>query len=173
VALDHLMNLSMSTELLNTKANQNKNATTNTNVSSNSVDVGKEIENPWPALVELLFIYPENNMYQIQFYRMLHAALKANHETTLKLVIQKCKFVSRAITGQRRTQLGGVLLRCLNALRLWRDSLPPHAFLRHYLDSHDGWKSNLDTLRQYVFKHCHLSYIYTYTVMFCVVALYA
>jgi hypothetical protein len=147
VALDHLMNLSLSTELLNTKTNQNKNATNN----NNSVAVEKETENPWPALVELLFLYPENNMYQIQFYRMLHAALKANHETTLKLVIQKCKFVSRAITGQGMTQLGGVLLRCLNALRLCRDSLPPKAFLRHYLDSHDGWKSNLDTLRQYVF----------------------
>mmetsp|Transcript_16860 Transcript_16860/g.24749 ORF Transcript_16860/g.24749 Transcript_16860/m.24749 type:complete len:707 (+) Transcript_16860:188-2308(+) len=102
------------------------------------------IYNPWPGIIDLLFNYPENNLFQFQFYRMLHSLCVTNHESTLKLVVQKYKFLSKAIkickvkTSPASTR--GVLLRCLNALRLHSQTLSPNSFLRHYLDSHDGWK---------------------------------
>ena len=107
------------------------------------------ILNPWPALCDLLFDYPENSMYGVQFYKMLHGICMTNHEKTLKIVVQKCKFLSRAIKECKKQSSGstrGVLIKCLNALRLHSMSIPPHSFLRHYLDSHDGWKEFEDQL---------------------------
>ena len=111
------------------------------------------IYNPWPGLCDLVFAYPENNLYQIQFYRLLHALCMTNHEASLKMVVQKSKFVSRAIStckDSNCTSLYGVLLRCLNALRLHSQSLSPRSFLRNYLESHDGWKDFQTDLRRYV-----------------------
>jgi hypothetical protein len=110
------------------------------------------VMNPWPGLCDFLFDYPENSMYGVQFFRMIHALCMTNHEKTLKIVVQKCKFLSKAIkeckkpSGSNR----GVLLRCLNALRLHSLSVGPHSFLRHYLDSHDGWKAFEGDLKRYV-----------------------
>mmetsp|Transcript_2272 Transcript_2272/g.3237 ORF Transcript_2272/g.3237 Transcript_2272/m.3237 type:complete len:829 (-) Transcript_2272:44-2530(-) len=107
--------------------------------------------NPWPGLCNLLFDYPENSLYGVQFFRMLHALCMTDHEKTMKLVIQKCKFLSRAIKeckDQSSCSNRGVLLRCLNALRLHSQSVAPHSFLRHYLDSHDGWKAFEDDLKK-------------------------
>ena len=110
------------------------------------------IYNPWPGICDLLFDYPENNMYQFQFYRLMHALCATNHEKTLKLVVQKCKFLSRAIktcsAKVAPSSTRGVLLRCLNALRLHSQSISSHSFLRHYLESHDGWKDFQDELRR-------------------------
>ena len=119
------------------------------------------IYNPWPGICDLLFDYPENNMFQFQFYRLIHALCATNHENTLKLIVQKCKFLSRAIkTCSEKaapSSTRGVLLRCLNALRLHSQSVSPHSFLRHYLESHDGWKAFQDELKRYV------PYLYDYT----------
>ena len=108
------------------------------------------VYNPFPGFVDLLFAYPENNLYQIQFYRLLHSLCMTNHEDGLKVLVQKTKFVGRAIKAIKNDATvsnKGVLLRCLNALRLHSQSLSSHSFLRHYLDSHDGWKSYQETLR--------------------------
>jgi hypothetical protein len=110
----------------------------------------EEVYNPWPGICDLIFEYPENNMLQVQFYRLIHALCVTNHEQTLKLVVQKCKFLSKAIkTCSAKVapcSTRGVLLRCLNALRLHSQSISPHSFLRHYLESHDGWKDFQDEL---------------------------
>mmetsp|Transcript_31796 Transcript_31796/g.93361 ORF Transcript_31796/g.93361 Transcript_31796/m.93361 type:complete len:794 (+) Transcript_31796:49-2430(+) len=114
---------------------------------NDDVDV---VYNPFPGFVDLLFAYPENNLYQIQFYRLLHSLCMTNHEDGLKVLVQKTKFVGRAIKAIKNDATvsnKGVLLRCLNALRLHSQSLSSHSFLRHYLDSHDGWKSYQATLR--------------------------
>ena len=101
--------------------------------------------NPWPGLCILLFDYPENNMFQNQFYRLLLALCLSNHEPSLKLVLQKSKFISRALSvfqnPKRNASVRGVIIRCLNALRLSSQSLSSQSFLRHFLDSHDQWKS--------------------------------
>jgi hypothetical protein len=108
--------------------------------------------NPWPGICDLLFDYPENNMYQYQFYRLIHGLCATNHEKTLKLVVQKCKFLSKAIkicsAKSEPSSARGVLLRCLNALRLHSQSISTHSFLRHYLESHDGWKNFQDELKR-------------------------
>jgi len=102
------------------------------------------IMNPWPGLCILLFDYPENNMFQNQFYRLLLAICLSNHESTLKLVVQKSKFISRSLSifqnFKRNSSVRGVLIKCLNVLRLSSQSLTSQSFLRHFLDSHDQWK---------------------------------
>lgn len=107
------------------------------------------VYNPWPGICDALFNYSENNMLQFQFYRLIHAICITNHEATLKLLVQKCKFLSRAIKVCRDPcpcSTKGILLRSLNALRLHSQSISSHSFLRHYMDSHDGWKSYKDEL---------------------------
>ena len=145
-----------------TLVSNSKKKQTEKNKPDISVEASKDnvpsVYNPWPALCELVFKYPENSMYQFQFYRLLHALCRTNHEPTLKLVVQRCKFLSRAIRACRGGVLDngtltaasnrGVLLRCLNALRLHSQSLSQHSFLRHYLESHDGWKDFQDDLKQ-------------------------
>jgi len=110
------------------------------------------VYNPFPGFVDLLFAYPENNLYQIQFYRLLHSLCMTNHEDGLKVLVQKTKLIGRAIKAIESdaavSSTKGILLRCLNALRLHSQSLSAHSFLRHYLDSHDGWKSYQVTLRK-------------------------
>ena len=114
-------------------------------------DSSSSILNPWPALCDLLFEYPENSMFGVQFYRMLHALCMTNHERSLKLIVQKCKFLSRAIKDYKTKSSGstrGVLLKSLNALRLHSQSIGPNSFLRHYLDSHDGWRAFENDLKK-------------------------
>jgi len=103
--------------------------------------------NIWSGLIHLLFTYPNNNLYQVQFYRLLSAILIKNHEPSLKLVIQKCKLVTlflKATLHSSSPCLQGCILQCLNAIRLRYQSLPPKSsYLCSYLDSHDGWKAFL------------------------------
>ncbi len=104
--------------------------------------------NPWPVLCDLVFEYPENALYHFQFIRLFKAICLEHHEPSLRLVLQKVKFVSRAIKGctEEVTSRRGVLLVCLNVLRLRSQSLPPSSFLRQFLESHDLWKGFKDTL---------------------------
>jgi hypothetical protein len=97
----------------------------------------------WPRLLQ----YPENCLYHVEFLRMFQAICLEHHEETLRLVLQKAKFVSRAIRSCKAGgSLQGILLMCLNTLRLRSQSLPPSAFLRQFLESHDAWKGFQDEL---------------------------
>jgi hypothetical protein len=98
--------------------------------------------NPWPFLCDWVFEYPENTLYHFQFIRLFRSICLEHHEASLRLVLQKAKFVSRAIKActDEATTLRGVLLICLNTLRLRSQSLPPSAFVRQFLESHDAWK---------------------------------
>lgn len=108
-----------------------------------------EIINPWPKLCDWVFDYPENSLYHFQFVRLFQAVCLEHHEQTLRLVLQKVKFVSRAIKAcKQRTPLRGVLITCLNSLRLRSLSLPRSAFLRQFLESHDAWKAFKDDLKE-------------------------
>ena len=104
--------------------------------------------NPWPVLCDLVFEYPENALYHFQFIRLFKAICLEHHEPSLRLVLQKVKFVSRAIKGctDEITSRRGVLLVCLNVLRLRSQSLSPSTFLRQFLESHDLWKGFKDEL---------------------------
>jgi hypothetical protein len=107
-----------------------------------------EAVNPWPTLVDWVFQYPETCLYHVQFLRMFQAIVLEHHEATLRLVLQKAKFVSRAVRTCKSGggPLRGILLTCLNSLRLRSQSLPPCAFLRQFLESHDAWKDFQDEL---------------------------
>ena len=107
------------------------------------------IMNPWPALCDWVFEYPENSLYHYQFIRLLQAICMEHHEQSLRVVLQKAKFVSRAVKSCQQTgPLRGVLLTCLNILRLRSVTLAPRAFLRQFLESHDAWKAFQETLCQ-------------------------
>ena len=103
--------------------------------------------NPWPILCHWVFEYPENTLYHFQFIRLFQAVCIEHHEPTLRLVLQKAKFVSKAIkVCKEKGALHGLLLKCLNTLRLRLQSLPKSAFLRQFLDSHDAWKGFQENL---------------------------
>lgn len=107
--------------------------------------------NLWLYLNHLLFIFPENNLFHIQYYRIFFSALRWNHEQTLRLFLQKSKFVTKAISALRDPASPfpqGILLKCLNALRLQCKCLGPKSYLRHYLESHDVWKSFKEQMLQ-------------------------
>ena len=105
------------------------------------------IVNPWPSLCDWVFDYPENNLYHVQFIRLIRAITIELHEPTLRLVLQKFKLVSRGVrVCQEGGPLRGVLIECFNLLRLRSQSLPPSAFLKQFLQSHDGWKGFQDQL---------------------------
>lgn len=99
--------------------------------------------NPWPFLCDWVFEYPENTLYHFQFIRLFKAICMEHHEGSLRLVLQKLKFVSRAVKTCSSVLLcanRGALLVCLNVLRLRSHSLAPSAFLCQFLKSHDAWK---------------------------------
>ena len=119
--------------------------------------------NPWPSLCDWVFDYPENNLYHVQFIRLIRAITIELHEPTLRLVLQKVKFVSRGVrTCQEGGPLRGVLIECFNLLRLRSQSLPPSAFLKQFLQSHDGWKGFQDLLVEYV----HVTILLSYCMMY-------
>jgi len=108
-----------------------------------------DVCNPWPSLCDWVFDYPENNLFHFQFIRLFRAIVLEHHEPTLRLVLQKAKFVSRSVRACKEGgPLRGVLIQCLNLLRLRSQSLPASAFLRQFLFSHDGWKAYQDSLLQ-------------------------
>jgi hypothetical protein len=106
-----------------------------------------EIYNPWPALCSFVWAYPNNDFYHIIFFEMLQSVVLEHHEATLRLILQKSKFLTRAVRSLTPAgPLQGALINCLNLFYLRGQSLPPSAFLPQYLGSHDGWKENVDKL---------------------------
>lgn len=103
-------------------------------------------------LTSLLFIHKENTLFHFQYYRIFFSLLRSNHEPSLRLLIQKSKFVSRSISlyttkednavvkKSSKASLRGIVLKCLNALRLQCQCLDTKSYLPHYLDSHGMWK---------------------------------
>ena len=85
-------------------------ATTATATTARTTKEEEEVHptaNPWPGLVDLLFAYPECNLYQAQFYRLLLSLCLCDHEPSLRLVVQRSKFVARAIRVCRPGGEGG------------------------------------------------------------------
>ncbi len=104
------------------------------------------VYNPWPALCSFIWAYPNNDFYHIIFFQMLQSVVLEHHEESLRLILQKSKFLSRAVSSMKDEKLRGVLINCLNLMHLRSKSLPPSAFLHQYLGSHDGWKQHVDLL---------------------------
>lgn len=127
------------------KAKKGKEAAVVSHASSEQV-----IYNPWPALCSFVWAYPNNDFYHITFFNMLQAAVLEHHEATLRLVLQKSKFLTRAVRSLDTdgTSVRALTIQCLNLLYLRSVSLPPSAFLTQYLSSHDGWKENVNKLSE-------------------------
>jgi hypothetical protein len=105
--------------------------------------------NPWPMLCEWIFDYPENSLYHFHFIRLFRAICLEHHEPSLRLVMQKVKFVSNAIKrcmNGEGSPLKGTLYTCLNIMRLRSQALGPSEFLRQFLESHDLWRTFMPKL---------------------------
>jgi hypothetical protein len=138
-AMDKIMDLPLPPELTKPKKGEEEKVDENGDVV---------IFNPWPALCAYVWAYPNNDFYNIIFFEMLRSAVLEHHEATLRIILQKSKFLTRAVKTLVTSPgpLKGVLLNCLNLLRLRAQSLPPSSFLPQYLASHDGWKEHVDKL---------------------------
>ncbi|KAL3904937.1 MAG: hypothetical protein SGILL_009879 [Bacillariaceae sp.] len=141
VAMDEVMKLPLPSELVKAK----KGSSEEEKVDE---DGRVTIFNPWPALCSYIWAYPNNDFYGIIFFEMFRSAVMEHHEATLRVILQKSKFLTKAVKTvvDSPGSLRGVLLNCLNLLRLRALSLPPNAFLPQYLKSHDGWKEHVDRI---------------------------
>lgn len=142
LAMDVLMELPVPPEIVKSKA-KDRDA-----VEQQSLEPGGTVYNPWPALCSFVWAYENNDFYHIIFFQMLQSVVLEHHEASLRLILQKSKFLSRAVGSMKHEPLRGVLMNCLNLMRLRSKSLPPSAFLHQYLGSHDGWKANVDQLTE-------------------------
>jgi hypothetical protein len=140
-ALENLMILPLPAEFIKKKKTEEK---------ENEEDAATIIYNPWPALSSYIWAYPNNDFYGIIFFEMLRSVVLKHHEPTLRVILQKSKFLTKAIKSATnpKEQCSSVLLDCLNMLRLRAQSLSPSAFLPQYLNSHDGWKEHVEQLVQ-------------------------
>ena len=141
LAMDALMELPFPPEVLNSKKTKDNDGVAQVE------EAIKIVYNPWPALCSLVWAYENNDFYHIIFFQMLQSVVLEHHEPSLRLILQKSKFLSRAV-GSLKGPLRGVLMNCLNLMYLRSMSLPPSAFLHQYLGSHDGWKENREKLTE-------------------------
>jgi len=139
-AFEAIMELPLPVEFNKAKKTENERESQEDNIQI--------IYNPWPALCSYFWAYPNNDFYGIIFFEMLRSVVLMNYEPTLRLILQKSKFLSKAVksTTNFHKHFSGVLLDCLNLLRLRALSLSPSQFLPQYLNSHDGWKEHVDQL---------------------------
>mmetsp|Transcript_21959 Transcript_21959/g.46320 ORF Transcript_21959/g.46320 Transcript_21959/m.46320 type:complete len:533 (+) Transcript_21959:1-1599(+) len=141
-AIESLMSMPLPTEFIKSKKKEEE--------KENEVGKASIIHNPWPALCSYVWAYPNNDFYGIIFFEMLRSIVLKHHEPTLRVILQKSKFLTKAIksaTNPKET-CSSVVLDCLNLLRLRTLSLAPKAFLPQYLNSHDGWKEHFEQLTQ-------------------------
>jgi hypothetical protein len=122
----------------------------------------------WNTLIELLFMYPHNNIYHSMFFRLLFAVLRQNNEVVLKNILQKSRLVAQlydhfepyseghaAGPGRgagsdvvKKYMLRGLTTNCANAIRLQMETLPPTSYLHIYLMSHTKWTNLIPTMRR-------------------------
>ena len=116
----------------------------------------------------LYYYFPNNDLFHYSFYKLYFIILVSNEENTQRILFQNCKFLTRAIallssTTNKEKQPHqimnyGIILKCLNALRLYYQyvlllcndihdkKILSMFYLKHYLDSHESWKSVQDLL---------------------------
>lgn len=138
-AIEAIMELPLPIEFKKAKKTENEK-------ESEDDDNIQLIYNPWPALCSYIWAYPNNDFYGIIFFEMLRSVVLMHHEPTLRLILQKSKFLTKAVKSATNSdkQSSSVILDCLNLLRLRALSLSPSLFLSQYMNSHDGWKEHVD-----------------------------
>jgi hypothetical protein len=140
LAMDAIMDLPVPPELQKAKKGEEK---------QDPESATQTIDNPWPAMTSFVWAYPNNNFYHNNFFQMLQSVVVEHHEATLRLVLPKPNFLSRAVNSLTSTgPLQGVLMNCLNLLHLRSQALPHNAFLAQFMGSHDGWKANVNRLAE-------------------------
>ena len=133
-----------------------------------SDDTVAELISPdlWRVLMHWTIQYAQNSIYHAIFYRLIFSVLRQDDEPAQRNLMQKAKFVSFIVDNfvphpmsssdlpgkkasehvQNKFVARGVLMNCANAIRLQANSLPPTAFLRQFLGSHQKWVEFLPVL---------------------------
>eukprot|EP00638_Chattonella_subsalsa_P004700 CAMPEP_0117754210 /NCGR_PEP_ID=MMETSP0947-20121206/12695_1 /TAXON_ID=44440 /ORGANISM="Chattonella subsalsa, Strain CCMP2191" /LENGTH=763 /DNA_ID=CAMNT_0005573259 /DNA_START=72 /DNA_END=2363 /DNA_ORIENTATION=+ len=109
----------------------------------------------WRCCCQWLVKYPHNDLYHAIFHRLAFHALRSNQEEALKLLMQKCRFVTQLVsicTDPTMQTVHGAATKLANLMRLQAETLPPSSFLRGFLASHQPWKDFLPKLRELTIK---------------------
>eukprot|EP01118_Nematostelium_gracile_P013660 TRINITY_DN5190_c0_g1_i1.p1 TRINITY_DN5190_c0_g1~~TRINITY_DN5190_c0_g1_i1.p1 ORF type:complete len:642 (+),score=169.38 TRINITY_DN5190_c0_g1_i1:118-2043(+) len=104
----------------------------------------------WRVLGAWFVEYSHNNLYHSLFYKMIQIMVRENHLESQQALLKQYKFLSRIIEHYRapeQTDARGFILLIANTLRLGADLQNSTGWLKHYLASHDPWKSFLPILR--------------------------
>jgi hypothetical protein len=106
----------------------------------------------WRLLTQWFFQYPFGNLYHGVYYRLVFQTLRHGDEATQQVVLSKCKLVSTLVDAYTKGEPcwgnRGYVLQLCNAIRLQAGTLPPSAWLRTFLKSHDSWRKFLGQLRE-------------------------
>jgi hypothetical protein len=104
----------------------------------------------WRVLSTWFLEHSHNSLYQGLFMRAVRQAIMVNHETSLRILFSKYKFLTKMLAHYESPELSdarGFILLLLNTMRLKADLLEPSSYLRHFLTSHDLWRQFVPTLR--------------------------
>lgn len=106
----------------------------------------------WKHLIHWFFQYPHSNLYHQIFYKLVYKAVRANHEQVLQTILKTHKLITHLIEAYTKKEKSagnrGFIIQLCNVIRLQAGTLPPSAFLRTFIQSHDTWRKFLPVLRE-------------------------
>jgi hypothetical protein len=104
----------------------------------------------WECMINWFFVYRFNNLYLVRFSTLMSTVILENHTPSMKAILAKNKFLSRAIKHFdeiEQTDNRGCMIQLLNMIRLKSDALEPTSFLKQYLSCHNEWRMFAMNLR--------------------------
>jgi len=104
----------------------------------------------WRVLGTWFVEYCHNNLYHSLFYKIIQIIVRENHIESQQALLKQYRFLTKMIEHYKSnepTDARGFILLIANTFRLGSDLQPPSGWLRHYLLSHDPWKTFLPILR--------------------------
>jgi hypothetical protein len=135
-------------------------------VESDEVVAGMIPVELWKLMLGWTTKYAHNNIYHSFFYRLTFAVLRQNQEPAQRVLFQKAKFTTFLIDSflpfpetdeessyrhkpedlVQKSAARGLILNCVNAIRLQASCSPPNSFIRQFLNTHAKWKEFLPEL---------------------------
>lgn len=127
----------------------------------------------WTVLMTWVLRYAYNNIFHAYFYRLLFAILRQGNEEVLHTMFVKARLLTfllelysefptseaellpKIVTQELRSKdvCRGLVLNCLNAIRLQASSQAPNSFLREFLTLHEQWDAYVHPLESVTKKY--------------------
>ena len=107
----------------------------------------------YATLIVWFNLYKHTNLYHNLFFRLVVAIVRSSQEAALQALLGDCKLITSLIHHWRnrnsstdKTSAGGVVLACLNVIRLQAQAIKPDAYLRNFIGTHQLWNEFLPEL---------------------------